>query len=261
VVFSLNRPLEDTLEATLMSDFYEFIAGKVVFLPIYDQPGVDFRINYLEKITAKKLDKKLLGEVLELTGGHSNLMRLSMESLLATDQQFANKLVLRKFLLEQKPVRSALFGIWNSLTPSEQNFLSGDGVVGDKYLEDVGLVKNGFLTISLLYDYLKEKSAAQKQTGFTQSETGEILQGEVVLSDKLTSLEYKLLRFLIENQGKVLDKEAIINAVWKEAKTTLGVTDQALDQLIFRLRKKIEENPNNPAHIQTIKGRGFRFTA
>jgi DNA-binding winged helix-turn-helix (wHTH) protein len=261
VVFSLNRPLEDTLEATLMSDFYEFIAGKVVFLPIYDQPGVDFRINYLEKITAKKLDKKLLGEVLELTGGHSNLMRLSVESLLATDQQFANKLVLRKFLLEQKPVRSALFGIWNSLTPSEQNFLSGGGVVGDKYLEDVGLVKNGFLTISLLYDYLKEKSAAQKQTGFTQSETGEILQGEVVLSDKLTSLEYKLLRFLIENQGKVLDKEAIINAVWKEAKTTLGVTDQALDQLIFRLRKKIEENPNNPAHIQTIKGRGFRFTA
>jgi len=37
-------------------------------------------------------------------------MRLSVESLLATDQQFANKLVLRKFLLEQKPVRSALFG-------------------------------------------------------------------------------------------------------------------------------------------------------
>jgi len=71
----------------------------------------------------------------------------------------------------------------------------------------------------------------------------------------------KLLRFLIENQGKVLDKEAIINAVWKEAKTTLGVTDQALDQLIFRLRKKIEENPNNPTHIQTIKGRGFKFTA
>jgi hypothetical protein len=53
VIFSLNRPLEDTLEATLMSDFYEFIAGKIVYLPIYDQPGVDFRINYLEKITGK----------------------------------------------------------------------------------------------------------------------------------------------------------------------------------------------------------------
>jgi DNA-binding winged helix-turn-helix (wHTH) protein len=259
VVFSLNRPLEDTLEATLMSDFYEFIAGKIVYLPIYDQPGVDFRINYLEKITGKKLDKKLLGEILEVTGGHSNLMRLSGEALLATGQKFKDKLALRKFLLEQKPVRSALFGIWNSLTPSEQTILSGNGTLEEKYLENVGLIKDGFLTIPLLLDYLKEKSAEQKQSNFSLNETGEILQGETVLSDKLTSLEYKLLRFLLENQDKILGKEQIINAVWQEGKTTLGVTDQALDQLIFRLRKKIELNPNLPTHIQTVKGRGFKF--
>jgi len=259
VVFSLNRPLEDTVEATLMSDFYEFIAGKIVYLPIYDQPGIDFRLNYLEKITGQKLNKKLLGEILELTGGHSNLMRLSAEALLTTDQQFANKLVLRKFLLEQKPVRSALFGIWNSLTPSEQNFLSGDLKLEDKYLDNVGLTKEGFLAIPLLYDYLKEKSLSQKPAGFSLNEAGEILQGEVILSDKLTSLEYQLLKYLIVNPDKILDKEDIINTVWQEAKTTLGVTDQALDQLIFRLRKKIEGNPNNPTHIQTIKGRGFKF--
>jgi DNA-binding winged helix-turn-helix (wHTH) protein len=259
VVFSLNRPLEDTLEATLMSDFYEFIAGKIVYLPIYDQPGVDFRINYLEKITGKRIDKELLGKILEVTGGHSNLMRLSCEALLATGQKFKDKLALRKFLLEQKPVRSALFGIWNSLTPSEQTILSGNGTLEEKYLENVGLIKDGFLTIPLLLDYLKEKSTEQKQSNFSINETGEILQGETVLSDKLTSLEYKLLRFLLENQDKILGKEQIINAVWQEGKTTLGVTDQALDQLIFRLRKKIELNPNLPAYIQTVKGRGFKF--
>jgi DNA-binding winged helix-turn-helix (wHTH) protein len=260
VIFSLNRPLEDTLEATLMSDFYEFIAGKIVYLPIYDQPGVDFRISYLEKITGQKINQKLLGEVLELTGGHSNLMRLCVESLLSTEQKFANKLVLRKFLLEQKPVRSTLFGIWNSLTPSEQNFLEGNGKSEEEYLENVGLIKNGFLTISLLYDYLKEKSATQAQTGFALSDSGEILQGEILLSDKLTSLEYKLLKFFLENQGKIINKEDVISAVWQEGKTTLGVTDQALDQLIFRLRKKIEETPNAPTHIQTVKGRGFKFS-
>jgi DNA-binding winged helix-turn-helix (wHTH) protein len=258
-VFTLNRPLEDTLEATLMSDFYEFIAGKIVYLPIYDQPGIDFRISYLEKITHQKLDKKLLTELLELTGGHSNLMRLSAEALLTTDQKFENKLVLRKFLMEQKPVRSALFGIWNSLTPSEQSFLSGDLKIEEKYLENIGLTKDGFLAIPIFYDYLKEKSLSQAQSGFSINEAGEILQGEAVLSDKLTSLEYKLLKYLIANQGKILDKEEVINAVWQEGKTTLGVTDQALDQLMFRLRKKIEENPNNPNHIQTIKGRGFKF--
>src|ERR1035437_1246735 len=174
VVFSLNRPLEDTLEAALMSDFYEFIAGKIVYLPIYDQPGVDFRISYLEKITHQELDKKLLTELLEITGGHSNLMRLSSEALLTTDQEFENKLVLRKFLMEQKPVRSALFGIWNSLTPSEQSFLSGALTIEETYLENIGLTKDGFLTIPLFYDYLKEKSLSQAQSGFSLNEVGEI---------------------------------------------------------------------------------------
>jgi DNA-binding winged helix-turn-helix (wHTH) protein len=188
-------------------------------------------------------------------------MRLSAEALLTTEQKFENKLVLRKFLMEQKPVRSALFGIWNSLTPSEQNFLCGDIKLEEKYLENVGLTKDGFLAIPLLYDYLKEKSSDQKQNNFSINELGEILQGELILSDKLTSLEYKLLKHFLENQGKILEKEEIINTVWQETKTTLGVTDQALDQLIFRLRKKIEENPNSPSYIQTIKGRGFKFTA
>ena len=64
---------------------------------------------------------------------------------------------------------------------------------------------------------------------------------------------------MLLNKDKVLEKEEIINAVWGEQKTTLGVTDQALDQLVFRLRKKIEENPNSPSFIQTVKGRGFKF--
>lgn len=260
VVFSLNRPLEEMLEATLMSDFYEFVAGKIIYLPIYDKPGVDFRISYLEKITNRKISQKLLEEILELTGGHSNLVRLSAEATLATEQKFENKLVLRKFLLEQKPVRSALFAIWNALTPSEQNSLATNNYSEEKYLENVGLVKNGFLTISLLHDYLKEKAALPSQNKYSLSEAGEILQGEVVLSDKLTMLEYKLMKFLLENRGKILNKEEVINAVWQEGKTTMGVTDQALDQLIFRLRKKIEENPNSPTHIQTIKGRGLKFT-
>jgi DNA-binding winged helix-turn-helix (wHTH) protein len=266
VVFALSRPLEESLEATLLADFYETVAGKIIYLPLYDKPGVDFRLSYLEKITGKKIDKQLLEEVIGLTGGHSNLIRLSAEALLASEQKFANKLILRKFLLEQKPVRSALFAIWNALTPAEQNLISSNlkeqaaGSQEITYLENVGLIKNGFLTISLLSDYVKERTSFAKQNeNFAINEASEILKGETVLSDKLTSLEYRLLKFMLENKDRVLGKEEIINAVWKEAKATLGVTDQALDQLIFRLRKKIEESPNTPRYIQTIKGRGFKF--
>ena len=65
---------------------------------------------------------------------------------------------------------------------------------------------------------------------------------------------------MAQNSGKILGRDEIINTVWKELSSTAGVTEQALDQLIFRVRKKIEENPNQPQHIQTVKGRGFKFT-
>ncbi len=259
VVFSLNRPLEDMLEPTFFADFYDFVAGKLVYLPIYDKVGVDFRIKYLEKITNKKLDERLLDNVFELTGGHSNLMRLSAECLLSSEQKFENKLALRKYLIEQKAIRSALFAIWNFLTPSEQALIFANSLKDQLFLESVGLVKNGILTISILSDYIKERASNSANDKFSLNENGEIIKGEVLLSDRLTSLEFKLLRFAITNKDKILEKEEIINAVWGDQKTILGVTDQALDQLVFRLRKKIEENPNSPAHLQTIKGRGFKF--
>ena len=91
--------------------------------------------------------------------------------------------------------------------------------------------------------------------------SNEIRKGDVILSDSLTSSEFKLLKFLLESPDKIIEREEIIKSVWSDAKSTEGVTDQALDQLIFRLRKKIEDDPNNPTHIQTLKGRGFRFVS
>ncbi len=260
VIFSLNRPLEDSLEATLMSDFYEFVAGKIIYLSLYDKVGMDFRISYLEKITGKKIDKKLLDDIFELTAGHSNLMRLCAENMLSIDQKFENKLELRRFFLEQKTVRSALFGIWNHLTPFEQSAFANNNFNDLKHLENVGLIKERALTISLFSDYVKEKSSSLSKNQQIQiNEMGEIIKGDINFSDRLTALEFKLLKYLLENKDRIIEKEEIINAVWGDQKTVLGVTDQALDQLIFRLRKKIEDNPNQPQYIQTIKGRGFKF--
>ncbi len=262
VVFAVSRPVEDVLEPAFFADFYEFMAGKTVYMSIYDKPGLDFRISYLEKITGKKIKSGVLEKVIFLSGGHGNLTRHCLEAVLAENQKVKGD--LNEFLLKQKPVRSALFGIWNALNPYEQNKLSLLNFEGSdiSYLENIGLIKNGKLTIPLLKDYIKESARIRSEnTGqivFDQN-TNQIKKGEVVFSDKLTSSEFKLLKFLIATGGKVVDREEIINAVWGEMQSTAGVTDQALDQLIFRLRKKIENDPNVPKHIHAIKGRGFRF--
>lgn len=307
VIFSLNRPLEDMLEPVQFVDFHEFLAGNTIYLPLFDKPGLTFRLSYLEKITEKKLDSEIVEQVLTLTGGHMKLTRLSAEALLATDSVIlANPVRLSRpehpessarhpahdagsrekptrspiksgmttsgdtlahFLLSQKSIRGALTEIWESLRPSEQDALYTTPVEtkDDPYLLDTYLVNNGKITIPLFETYLHEKTHATmekqaiKHPLIFDATTNEIKKGNIVISDDLTSSEFRLLRFFLQNTERVLEREEVITAVWQEAKSTAGVTDQALDQLVFRVRKKIEEDPNSPTHIQTVKGRGFRF--
>ena len=266
IVFSLNRPLEDILEPVLFADFYEFVAGHTVCLSIFDKPGMDFRISYLEKITGKKLPQETRDEVLHLTAGHGKLTRLCVEALLGVrDQGLGTSGSLLDFFLSQKTVRGALYEVWYSLTPEEQKTLISNfkyPISNIQYLNDVGLVADGKITIQLFASFLSTIVASQSQTPeqiFYDDATNTIKKGDITFSDTLTAAEFRLLRHFLMQKDRVVDREEIIGVVWKDAKSTAGVTDQAIDQLIFRLRKKIEENPNNPIHLQTVKGRGFKF--
>ncbi len=288
VVFSLNRPLEELLEPMLFADFYEFIADNIVYLPILDKPGLDFRISYLEKVSGKKIEDKIVESVIGLTGGHGKLTRLCLEATiatgnwpLATSQLKTNNEELITFLLEQKSVQGALYEIWVSLLPEEQRLLASNQLLSTSQeslrntsevtkgaprrwiLEELGLVRNNKVAIPLFEEFaktlLRQDFGRAQQITFDQNTNG-IKRGDTSLSDILTSSEFKLLKFLLENPDKIIEREEIIKSVWKDEKTTEGVTDQALDQLIFRLRKKIEDDPNNPVHLQSIKGRGIRFS-
>ncbi|PKO13182.1 MAG: hypothetical protein CVU39_20610 [Chloroflexi bacterium HGW-Chloroflexi-10] len=81
------------------------------------------------------------------------------------------------------------------------------------------------------------------------------------LQEQLTDKENKLLQYFQANPMVVLEKELLIQTVWSEDRIYQnGVRDDSLAQLIRRLRKKIERNPNQPQHIHTIPGRGYKFT-
>jgi hypothetical protein len=118
VVFSVNRPLEKVLDPSILSDFYEFVAGHLVYIRFYDEVSVSFLIWYLEKLIGKKLNTKVRFEILELTAGYAHLVKLAIEAWLANGRNIKD---LSDFLLEQVPIRVALVEIWLSLTPAEQS--------------------------------------------------------------------------------------------------------------------------------------------
>lgn len=72
---------------------------------------------------------------------------------------------------------------------------------------------------------------------------------------KLTSLEYKLLKYLITNTGKLISKNELFEQVWNDKLTQ----DNTLNVHIRKLRELIEEDPNNPKYIVTVWKEGYKF--
>jgi len=73
---------------------------------------------------------------------------------------------------------------------------------------------------------------------------------------KLTSTEYNLLALLAKNEGRVLTHQFILKEIWGIGYQT---ETQYLRVFVAQLRKKIEINPNQPQHIITESGIGYRF--
>ena len=71
----------------------------------------------------------------------------------------------------------------------------------------------------------------------------------------LTSTEYKLLLSLVENRGKVLSRNVLLENLWDIEGDF--VEDNTLTVYIKRLRDKIEEEPNKPTIIKTVRGLGY----
>jgi two-component system response regulator RegX3 len=82
---------------------------------------------------------------------------------------------------------------------------------------------------------------------------------EVVIRGSAAQLplkEFELLTFLMENAGRVLTRDALIDRVWGH--DYVGDT-KTLDVHVKRLRSKVEEEPSNPARIITIRGLGYKY--
>ena len=73
---------------------------------------------------------------------------------------------------------------------------------------------------------------------------------------KLTQVEYAIVKLFMDNPGKALSREEILEAVWgREYVGELKIVDVN----IRRLRVKLEDDPQNPAHVTTVWGYGYKW--
>jgi two-component system phosphate regulon response regulator PhoB len=72
----------------------------------------------------------------------------------------------------------------------------------------------------------------------------------------LTSTEFNLLEFFLTHRGRAYSRSQLLEAVWGEQRY---VTPRTVDVHVRRLREQIEEQPDSPRYLTTVRGFGYRF--
>jgi DNA-binding response OmpR family regulator len=117
---------------------------------------------------------------------------------------------------------------------------------------------------------LRRRAWFARETGAAQTQTETVsINGKTIDFDNLklesgaetihlTLMEAKLLRYLIENEGKPVSRKTILEKVWDLHEDT---DTRAIDNFIVRLRKYLEDVPEKPQILQTVRGVGYRFVS
>ena len=72
----------------------------------------------------------------------------------------------------------------------------------------------------------------------------------------LTAREFRLLRYFLENRGRVVTREQLLDDVWDYEKPPFTRT---VDMHVAKLRKKLEDDPARPRFLLTVHGMGYKF--
>jgi len=154
---------------------------------------------------------------------------------------------------------------------------------GDRYyVRDCGSKNGTFVNGDLLQGPvpLKDGDAIQIATGFTltfvdagsttplffEGQRGLVIDNDSrqvwlrgqELEPPLSTQQYRLLHLLYENAGKVVTREEIIRVVWPDA-VSGGVSEQAIDALVRRLRDRLTDVDPDHQYVMTVRGHGFRL--
>ncbi len=141
------------------------------------------------------------------------------------------------------------------LESTNGTFLNNERVTGSIALRDGDQVLVGDVTFTF-----RDPDTTTRESPFPELEVNADA-GEVRLNRRLLTLspkEFALVSFLYNNRGKVCSKDEIGRAVWAEYQS--GVFDYQIENLVRRLRMKIELDPNVPLLLITIRGLGYKLT-
>ena len=156
--------------------------------------------------------------------------------------------------------------ILEDLASKNGTFVNGKLVIEPVFLNDGDLLQIAlvqglvFLSSDATLPMEKEKPApvSSEEGLFVDNRSRRIWVNKKEILPPLSVPQFRLLKALYEQKGKVVSRHELITAVWEDEEAS-GVSEQALDALVRRLRTRLQEIDPDREHIITVRGYGLRL--
>lgn len=144
---------------------------------------------------------------------------------------------------------------------------NGTCVNGEAATEPVVLEDGDVIQLGLAYRFIFVDAEATAPLTFDAAkafvlrldeEKKQVWIGGHALEPSLSPAQFEVLRLLVAADGGIVPRETIVRAVWG-ADASEGVTEQAIDALVRRLRRRLAELAPEQEFIVTVRGHGFRL--
>ncbi|HEX6043533.1 MAG TPA: winged helix-turn-helix domain-containing protein [Pyrinomonadaceae bacterium] len=259
-------------------EFEELFSANTMGLGPYNTDDSLLLLRRVSSRYGRNLDPQNSQTLIELTGGHPGLLKAATIAVLNERMQLPHDQPVQLDALFNVPdMVSECEKLWNSISDAERQFLrrlSNPNPPRDKQASDLlqlkGLIKNakgGFVAFSPLFaEYISRSKGVELATtkliaGAIRIDTaGEVWINDEVVKPSLTKKELMLLEYLCLSPGRLRTKDEIIAVVYPdEYKTGAGVSDDALNAVVKRLRDRLEPYSGFGDKIVTVRGKGYRL--
>ena len=258
--------LRDDL-ADEVDHFYRLVRHNTCWLGPYAETDALQMAAYLASRRALTLSDKDVAGLFQLSGGHSGLLKIIL-TLVWNKENNAGLLTKPAATFAHEPeIERQCQNIWESLSKNEKadlhSFFKNDPLDENAlgHLKARGLVRqtssNRRMIFSTIVESFVKEQTPPSRMGTYLIRSPRIVEIEGKRINNLTELEFELLFTLYGRHDQLCTKTDLVGQVYQQRYD--ATSDEMLQALVSRLRKKIEPDIQHPRHIITVHGEGYKF--
>ena len=252
-----------------LDHFHRLVGRNICWLGPYGEADAREMVRYLAARRNRILSEDDTTRLIEMSGGHAGLLKTVL-SFIWNNESTSALLKDVAELMNESSVHRECGKIWESLAAGEQAALCalarGEPLPSQMlaHLTLRGLLRRSSAVqafFSPLFAAFVKEQTPPAGRGTYIDRTGRIVQIDGQRIQDLTELEFEILLYLYEGRGRLCTKDDIVRNVYRQRYDNFqgGVTDEALQALISRLREKIEPDRSHPRYVVTVRGEGYKF--